>query len=176
MHDREVEVDFFTIRPKNLTSLEGLHNWSIITDDRDIRGLKVVDINGNEMGKVDDILVSTDIGMAVFALIDYGGFLGIGAKQALVPIDMLRFSLDSDLVAFQGTVDHLKNSPEYTVDMSDYDSLYDYWKGHMGESKHEGTSKIRIVSSETVTSRGVTESELEEEEDVESRIERGTGM
>jgi hypothetical protein len=77
----------------------------------EIVGKTVVNQDGEEIGEIDDVVVDTSSDMQL-AVIDVGGFLGIGEKSVAVSFDQLQLSEDgrvrSDL-----TRETLEAQPEY---------------------------------------------------------------
>jgi hypothetical protein len=60
----------------------------------DLIGSDVYGIDNSSIGEIDDIVVSSDDTPA-YALISYGGFLGLGEDQAAVPVSEIRVSEDN---------------------------------------------------------------------------------
>jgi sporulation protein YlmC with PRC-barrel domain len=58
-----------------------------LPEHEDIRGRKVMDQDGNEIGKVDDLLVDPRQRRVRFIQVTSGGFLGIGGTMLLVPVE-----------------------------------------------------------------------------------------
>jgi len=56
-----------------------------VPDEHDIRGRTVIDQNGNEIGKIDDLLMDPQSRRVRFLQVTSGGFLGIGGKMLLYP-------------------------------------------------------------------------------------------
>jgi sporulation protein YlmC with PRC-barrel domain len=52
---------------------------------QDIRGLEVCDVNGEQIGSVEDLYVDRDSRLPRFLEVSAGGFLGIGKKHFLIP-------------------------------------------------------------------------------------------
>lgn len=80
------------------------------------RASKVIGSNvtngANEtIGKVDDLLVSSD-GKEPFAVLSIGGFLGVGSHLVAVPYDNLKL-VDKKLVLPGGTKENLQLLPEF---------------------------------------------------------------
>jgi sporulation protein YlmC with PRC-barrel domain len=50
-----------------------------------IIGSKVINLKGETLGKIEDLVVDIDTGRIVYAILDSGGFLGIGSKLFPVP-------------------------------------------------------------------------------------------
>jgi sporulation protein YlmC with PRC-barrel domain len=60
---------------------------TVADPNADVRGRAVVDHNGEEIGKVDDLLIDDRERRVRFLRVGHGGFLGIGASHFLVPVD-----------------------------------------------------------------------------------------
>lgn len=82
-------------------------------------GSTVYNEQNENVGKVDDLLISSD-GKPPFAVLSIGGFLGIGDRLIVVPTASLQVAYDKDksdnnkIVLLGATKDHLKTYPEYT--------------------------------------------------------------
>jgi hypothetical protein len=77
---------------------------------------KEVRSSANEnMGRIVDVIVDRS-GKVRAAVIDFGGFLGVGSRKIAVDWNTLRFDIDSnkrDLVTLELTRDQVKAAPEY---------------------------------------------------------------
>lgn len=81
-------------------------------------GTDVYGPDNNSVGEIDDIVVSPD-NTPAYALISYGGFLGMGEDQTAVPINSIRFSQDN--YAFVNfNADQLKGAPKFQRGSSDW--------------------------------------------------------
>jgi len=68
---------------------------------------------GDRIGKIDDIVVDTDGTLSV-AIIDVGGFLGLGGHRVAIPVSQLVFSQTRPQILLPGaTKDALKALPEF---------------------------------------------------------------
>jgi hypothetical protein len=74
-------------------------------------GSKVLNNANETIGKIDDILVSSD-GKEPFAVISVGGFLGMGARLIIVRYDSLQL-VGNEVVLPNGTKEGLKALPEF---------------------------------------------------------------
>lgn len=88
----------------------------------DLIGQKVVNKNGDKVGKIDDIVLNSN-DQAVLAVISVGGFLGIGDKLVAVPFDQLQLDKDKAVLMSAATEEQLKGMPEYKKDQAGY-SVY----------------------------------------------------
>jgi len=55
--------------------------------DEDVRGLQVVTVSGDPIGRVDDLLVDKEEQVVRFLEVGAGGFLGLGERTCLIPIE-----------------------------------------------------------------------------------------
>lgn len=83
---------------------------------RGILGRAVQDSAGMDMGRIVDIIVDPS-GHVVAAVIDFGGFLGVGSRKIAVEWSALHFGeavKHGDQVSLKLTRDQLTAAPEYT--------------------------------------------------------------
>jgi hypothetical protein len=74
-------------------------------------GSDVLNDANESIGKIDDLLVSSD-GTAPFTVLSIGGFLGMDSHLVIVPYDSLKL-VDNKIVLPGGTKDMLKMLPEF---------------------------------------------------------------
>ena len=73
-------------------------------------GMKVQGSDGKNLGKIRDLVVGPD-GDVRYAVLDFGGFLGIGDKYFAVPWDVLQRTTNGKKIALDMTKRDLKKSP-----------------------------------------------------------------
>ncbi len=56
-----------------------------------IRGTPVYNTDGEALGSVDDIMLDTETGRVAYALMSFGGFLGIGERYHPLPWKVLKY-------------------------------------------------------------------------------------
>jgi sporulation protein YlmC with PRC-barrel domain len=78
----------------------------------DVRGRKVVDRNGDEVGDVDGLVIDEQERKVRFLEIGSGGFLGLGEKKQLVSVDAIT-SIDADTVQIATDRTHTADAPAY---------------------------------------------------------------
>jgi hypothetical protein len=80
-----------------------------------ILGRDVTSLDGKDMGRLVDVLVDEN-GQPQAAVIDFGGFLGVGSRKVAVHWSALRFnpSDGKHLITVVMTPDQIKTAPEYT--------------------------------------------------------------
>jgi hypothetical protein len=85
------------------------------TDVDGVLGKEVRSANNENMGRIIDVIVDKS-GQVRAAIIDFGGFLGVGSRKIAVDWNALRFSPDAkkaDHITLELTVDQVKAAPEY---------------------------------------------------------------
>ena len=88
-----------------------------VVDDRDaggVLGKNVRSSTGEDMGQIIDIIVSRT-GQVRAAVIDFGGFLGVGSRKVAVAWNSLRFPSGEQLdpVTVELSRDQVRLAPEY---------------------------------------------------------------
>jgi hypothetical protein len=81
---------------------------------RSILGREVRSAAGENMGRIIDVIVDS-AGNARAAIIDFGGFLGVGSRKIAVAWNALHFAVadGSDRITLGFTKDQVKSAPEY---------------------------------------------------------------
>ena len=83
-----------------------------VYNPEDYDGKDVVNANGDKLGEVEQLVISTG-DQQVYAVIGVGGFLGIGDKDVAIPLEQLQPQGEDLTLASGITEDELKNSMEY---------------------------------------------------------------
>ena len=104
-----------------------------------IRGKKVIgttvkDMNGQTIGEVEDVVLDKMSNNIMFAVISFGGFLGIGEKYHPIPWAALDYVPNEDAYVVKYTEDQLRAAPCDTIEeltrnngVSYRDRSYDYY-------------------------------------------------
>jgi sporulation protein YlmC with PRC-barrel domain len=87
----------------------------------DVRNYTVVDRNGEEIGAVDDLLVDGGERRVRFLQVKEGGFLGIGGRRFLVPVDAVT-RIGDDTVHIDQTGEHVGSGPAYDPEVASEDA------------------------------------------------------
>jgi hypothetical protein len=78
-----------------------------------VLGIKALSSTGDDMGRIDDIVVDRD-GQVMAAIIDFGGFLGVGSRKIAVDWRSLHFDpKKAGAVVVNLTKDQLRVAPVY---------------------------------------------------------------
>ena len=66
-----------------------IENIPLFLSANKMKGEKVTNMNGDELGKIEDVMIDQDEGKIAFVVIKFGGFLGIGDKEFAIPWEAL---------------------------------------------------------------------------------------
>jgi sporulation protein YlmC with PRC-barrel domain len=103
----------------------------------EIKGTHVKNLQNQDLGEIEEVLIEPDTGRARFVVLEVGGFLGVGANKVAVPWGSFTLSKEGDKPKWvlDATKDRLEKAPK--VDGKHYDRLYTrenaepiyvYWK------------------------------------------------
>ncbi len=92
---------------------------SLIASDR-VEGTAVRRPGGEKIGHIERLMIDKVSGKVAYAVLSFGGFLGIGAN--LLPLPWARLTYDRDAEAYQVDIsdDELKKGPSLLAD-KDFD-------------------------------------------------------
>ncbi|SCL14308.1 Sporulation protein YlmC, PRC-barrel domain family [Micromonospora nigra] len=103
---------------------------TIAAPGKDVRGRHVVDAGGEELGKVDDLLIDSEEHKVRFLRVEHGGILGIGATATFIPVEAVS-DIDDDTVRVDLTRQKIEQAPTYDPEVVDdtgyYAELYGYY-------------------------------------------------
>jgi len=91
------------------TTTPVLSATSIIGDD-------VKNVEGKDLGEIKDIMIDLDSGRIEYAVLSFGGFLGLGDKYFAVPFEALRVDTDEECLIMDVSKETLKNAPGFDKD------------------------------------------------------------
>ena len=122
----------------------------------DLKGKKVMDANGENIGKVNSMLVDSQSGKVRYIMLTSGGVFGVGGEDYLIPWQALRTGPEQEGFQVNLTSEELKDAPKGgKVTSSDQakelNEFYDVSpereeSGHMGSEA--GTKKMDKESHE----------------------------
>ena len=104
----------------------------LIASDK-VEGTKVYDPNGEHIGSIERILVEKRSGKVSYAVLSFGGFLGIGHDHYPLPWSKLEYDEDLGGYRVDVTKQQLEGAPKYEREEDDYWTaengrrVYDYY-------------------------------------------------
>jgi sporulation protein YlmC with PRC-barrel domain len=82
----------------------------------DVEGTTVYDPNGNEIGKVDHLMIDKISGQVRYAVMSFGGFLGLGHSHYPLPWSSLTYDKGRNGYTTNVTEQQLRDAPEFIDD------------------------------------------------------------
>jgi sporulation protein YlmC with PRC-barrel domain len=99
-------------------------NGYVISSDK-VEGTSVFNGSGDKLGSIDDLMIDKRTGHIRYAVLEFGGFLGIGSDRYPIPWNVLRYDTAKDGYVVPLDKNNLENAPRYQLDdMPNYDSAY----------------------------------------------------
>lgn len=96
----------------------------------DVRGRKVIDTNGDKAGHVTGLIIDEAERKVRFLEVESGGFLGLGEKRRLMPIEAIT-RVETDTVHIGREHNYIAGAPVYdptvVTESQYYEELYRYW-------------------------------------------------
>ncbi len=95
-----------------------LSDSEMVLEDRtqDVRGLDVLDDNGEEIGTVEDLYAHEEERKVRFLDVRSGGFLGVGEKHFLIPVEAVS-EVREDGVVVEHSREKVADSPPFDTDV-----------------------------------------------------------
>jgi sporulation protein YlmC with PRC-barrel domain len=98
-------------------------------------GTQVYDASGNRIGEIEDVMLEKTSNNIMFAVVGFGGFLGMGEKYHPVPWSELHYDEKRDGYTVSFTRDQLEKAPADSLDAlsredgrSYRDRAFDYYR------------------------------------------------
>jgi sporulation protein YlmC with PRC-barrel domain len=95
-------------------TVEGQQNNAFMV--KKIIGSKVINVKGETLGKVEDLVLDIDTGKIVFVVLDSGGFLGIGDKLLPIPWKSLAALPSEGIFFLNQSKEQMEKAPAFDKD------------------------------------------------------------
>ena len=131
-------------------------------------GDKVLSADGDDIGKIKDIMLDVRSGRIAYAVLSSGGFLGIGDKLLAIPWSALTLDVDRKCFLLDMPTESVKNAPGFDKDhwpsMADstwatsihqYYGREPYWGRGGGRDDEFGVGDVAPGSSDAPEAGGV---------------------
>jgi len=100
-----------------------------------VEGTAVRRTNGDKVGTIERVMIDKRSGKVAYAVMSFGGFLGIGDEYRALPWSVLRYNEDLDAYELTVTEDQLRGAPTPgqgwdtgTVDRGWERNIHDYYR------------------------------------------------
>jgi len=107
-------------------------------------GTNVKDTSGNKIGQIEDVILDKQSNSIMFAVVGFGGFLGMAEKYHPIPWASLNYQEAENAYVVSYTKDQLKSAPAGSIDeltrgdgldiraqTYDYYHVPRYWEGNV---------------------------------------------
>ena len=110
--------------------LLGESSFAFANPYQDVRGWPVRDSEGQELGRLDDVLIDEAAQKVRFLKVAHGGIMGFGATHSFVPVEAV-VSVGDGQVTVESTAQKVAQAPRYDPEVVDnrahLDILYDHY-------------------------------------------------
>ncbi|MFD2741393.1 PRC-barrel domain-containing protein [Sulfitobacter aestuarii] len=89
-----------------------------LVSSSDVNGTEVFGIDGGKIGSIDHLMIDKHSGKVAYAVMGFGGFLGMGEDHYPVPWDKLRYDTSVDGFMTDIVEDEVKAAPTATENWS----------------------------------------------------------
>ena len=85
---------------------------------------------GEDLGKIEELMIDTKDGDVNYAVVSFGGFLGMGDKLFAVPLEAMEVDTQDECIVLNVSKEKLKDAPGF--DKDNWPSTADTsWYGHV---------------------------------------------
>ena len=88
---------------------------NVISSDK-VEGTAVYNPAGEKLGSIDDLMIDKLSGQVRYAVLEFGGFLGMGTDRYPIPWSVLKYATDKDGYVVPLDKAKLHNAPKYSED------------------------------------------------------------
>ena len=105
------------VTSNNLTS-------DVISSEK-VEGTAVYNVAGEKLGSIDDLMIDKVLGQVRYAVLEFGGFLGMGTDRYPIPWKVLKYSTDKQGYVVPLDKARLEKAPKYSEGKAPvYDNEY----------------------------------------------------
>ena len=135
--DRAIQLSIF--RSSSMSEVTSITSGSLIAAEK-VNGTNVYNLAGENLGTIDDIMIDKVSGHAIYAVMSFGGCLGMGKKHNPLPWGTLKYDdkksgyvINMDKKQLQDSPNYdigsdFKWTPEYGRKVDSYYKVQSYWK------------------------------------------------
>jgi len=99
-------------------------NSNVISSDK-VEGTSVYNGNGDKLGSIDELMIDKRSGMVRYAVLEFGGFLGMGTDRYPLPWSMLKYDTNLDGYVVPADKPQIEKAPRYSEsETPDYSDAY----------------------------------------------------
>jgi sporulation protein YlmC with PRC-barrel domain len=103
-----------------------------------VKGTDVYDASGDRIGEIDDVMITKRSGEIAYALMSFGGFLGIGEKYHPLPWDVLEYDTGLGGYRVGAAGENFRNAPAYSRDEMSGEDWFSSTDSYYSDSERGG--------------------------------------
>ena len=88
----------------------------IVPAKKTVIGSRIVNIQSEDLGKIEDLVIDAGAGRIAYAVLSFGGFLGMGEKYFAIPWTAFHFDLKENRAVLNVDKKLLENAPGFDKD------------------------------------------------------------
>lgn len=81
-----------------------------------LSGEEVVNRDGENLGDIKDLMIDVNSGQVTYAVLEFGGFMGMGSKLFAVPLSAMRLDTENKRFILDQSKERLENAPGFDKD------------------------------------------------------------
>ena len=89
---------------------------NVVPAKKTVIGSKVVNQENEDLGNIEDVVLDVEAGRVAYAVLSFGGFLGMGDKYFAIPWEAFRFDVTDKRAVLNVAKVMLKNAPGFDKD------------------------------------------------------------
>ncbi|TYC51358.1 PRC-barrel domain containing protein [Rhodobacterales bacterium] len=89
---------------------------SSLVSSKNVNGTAVYGLKGEKVGEIDHLMIEKRSGNVTYAVMTFGGFLGIGEEEYPIPWKKLSYDVGKDAFVTDISEEQLKGAPELDTD------------------------------------------------------------
>ena len=90
-----------------------------LISSRRVEGTNVFDADGKKLGTVHSVMINKRSGQVAYALLSFGGVLGVGSHNHPMPWESLTYDVDLDGYRVEMSREQLQHAPRMSLDDTD---------------------------------------------------------
>lgn len=90
-----------------------------LISSRRVEGTNVFDGEGKKLGTIHSVMINKRSGQAAYALLSFGGVLGVGSHIHPIPWESLTYDVDLDGYRVEMSREQLQHAPRMSLDDTD---------------------------------------------------------
>jgi sporulation protein YlmC with PRC-barrel domain len=106
-----------------MTQMQPAKTFGLVLSGSSLKGDKVVNHQGEDLGKIEEIMIDLDRGRIAYAILSFGGFLGMGDKLFAIPWQAFGVDTTGKRLVLNADKELLKKAPGF--DKSNWPNMAD---------------------------------------------------